>query len=128
MKTDNAFPVHGGNGDDTRNHTLGGGLTKREIFAKDAPEPPEWFKHKSKLKLPDQPKSWVSMVDGDDKDLCKNWQYDPCFDLPDHLQWYQSSWEDYHKKAEEHNQSMYAEKYFAWRLYFADELLKALES
>lgn len=28
-----AFPVHGGHGDDSRNHTLGGGLTKREYFA-----------------------------------------------------------------------------------------------
>lgn len=37
MKKDNgnnpAYPVHGGAGDDSRNHTLGGGLTKREAFA-----------------------------------------------------------------------------------------------
>lgn len=28
-----AYPVHGGHGDDLRNHIIGGGMSKREAFA-----------------------------------------------------------------------------------------------
>lgn len=104
------------------------GLTKREMFAKDAPPMPDWFECQTKLTAPSQPKSWVEMEDGEDKELLKNWQHDPCFDLPDHLEWYQMAWEDYREKKWEYDQAKKIEKFIAWRLYFADELLKQLES
>lgn len=103
-------------------------LSKREKFALYAPPIPEWFKYESKLTAPKVPYSWTSMNDGDDKKECMNWQRDPCFDLPDHLQWYQKAWEMYGIEYNLYADAKQSEYYFAWRLYFADELLKKLES
>lgn len=105
-----------------------GGMTKRETFSLYAPPAPDWFSYESKLTEPKQPKSWIDMEDGPDKIECKNWQYDPCYDLPDHLKWYQEAWEDYKRQRHAHVIRLKSEFYFAWRLYFADELLKQLES
>lgn len=102
------------------------GLTAREVFAKDAPPMPDWFEYTSKLKPPKEPKSWVDMPEGDDQNDCKNWQHDTECELPEHLQWYSQAWEKYWDEREAYYQALKSEKYFAWRLYFADELLKQL--
>lgn len=103
------------------------GLTKRETFALNAPSMPEWFQYTSKLTRPKEPMSWVAMEEGEDRDTCRSWQHDPCFDLPDHLEWYQIAWDKYRAERLEYEYLKNSEQYFAWRLYFADELLKALK-
>jgi hypothetical protein len=108
-------------------HLIEPGLTKREMLAMNAPKIPGWFRFESKLPAPVAPSSWESMEDGDDKEACKAWQYDPCYDLPDHLQWYQQKWEKFWDEHRAKDYQKQSELYFAWRLYFADELLKHLD-
>jgi hypothetical protein len=104
------------------------GLTKLEYFALNAPsEIPAWFKH-TPLEKPKEPKHWSEFSDQDPfkKDL-QAWHYDPIFDLPEEVSFYQIAWRqhwhDLHKWNEKNNIS----RYFQWRKYFAELTLKTLE-
>lgn len=127
---DPAYPTiesiyHGSGAVDTR--TALEGLTKREEFAKAAPgEIPEWFVHMS---LPNvvAPKGWIDYPeDFPFRQEMKEWQHDPCYDLPEELADFQKSWEDFgractaRKKAENEN------RYFQWRTYYADRMIAEL--
>lgn len=105
------------------------GLTKREYFSALAPNQiPHWFKIDSKIKKPQSPKSWAEFPEDDPhREELRKWQHDPIYDLPEELQWYQKLWQKYHDQMHEYDRLIQAERYFAWRKYYADELLKQLE-
>lgn len=102
------------------------GLTKREYFAGNAPEVPEWFNHSEPVKdYPPMP-NWRDIKDIEDKNLCESWIHDGCFDLPDHLQWF-SDRVNKHVEARENWGLLNAqERYFQWRTFYADRLLTQL--
>ncbi len=112
---------------DKDDHSYESGLSKREYFAAHAPEIPEWFTGKS-LDKPKEPKHWEEMPDGSpDKRILMNWHRDPCYDLPDHLKYYQEAWEGHSVMMGEWDRMNVQLRYFQWRVYYADNMLAELE-
>lgn len=104
------------------------GLTKRELFALNAPDTiPEWFEHKEiEIKVASLP-NWYDIKDEKDRNMCKDWVNDPCFELPEHLKWFSDAFD---KRSDDMNRSLkiiQEAKYFQWRKYYADALLTELE-
>ena len=118
-----AFPVIDSTGMDIN---VAPGLTKRELFSSNAPEVPEWFEHeKTKYKGEETP-YWSEIENEDDRKLCRSWVHDGCFDLPDHLEWFQSKFE---KSVADRNKWELENKkarYFQWRTFYADALIAEL--
>lgn len=99
-------------------------LTKREALAALAPQDvPDWFEYKSELK-PEKPMEWAEVSDPEHREILRSWHFDPCYDLPDYLKWYQEKWERYWEERKNHKNIIVSERYFAWRRYFADQILK----
>lgn len=117
---EHAFPMTG-------NWSRNKGMYLRDYFAAHAPEPPDWFKYKSKLSKPIEPTSWQDMPEGEDRKRCQSWHYDPCFDLEGHLHQYQENWDIYYEQLRQYNKDIGIEFYFAWRWYYADQMLKHRE-
>lgn len=102
------------------------GMTKREVFAKDAPqEIPDWFEFKDpSLKHPVGP-TFKNLSPEDDRTV-RDWIKDPSYDLDEHLQWFQMAWEQYLEDRFQYENQLKIDKYFAWRVYYADMLLSQL--
>lgn len=101
-------------------------ITTREYFAANAGDPPNWFVHIPEeykgLKYPD----WREIKDESDQTLCMDWTRDGCYDLPDHLQWFSDKYEQARKENHEHKVKDTISRYFQWKTYYADNLLKQL--
>ncbi len=103
------------------------GVSKLEFIACNAPfDIPSWFIHlapeKPDIKAPD----WEEIKIVEDRNMVRGWVSDPCFDLPDHLQWFSD-------KTREATSAYYdwlnkdkATRYFQWRRYYAEQLLLTL--
>jgi hypothetical protein len=103
------------------------GLTKREYFAAHAPEIPNWFANKLSP-TPKKPKSWMEIKwsNQEETDLIRSWWSDPIFDLPEHLIWYQQEWQEYNELYNEWNRQNIIDRYFQWRIFYADNLINEL--
>ena len=104
------------------------GLTIRQQFAATAPaEIPDWFIHIPNL-APIQPPGWtdIKWADKQTEDIVSSWHVDPCFDLGEEMHWYQEQWETYWKIKREYDRDEKEERYFQWRTYYADALIKEL--
>lgn len=104
------------------------GLSKREYFAGLAPETiPDWFEGTYPEK-PTAPQAWTSLPDSDpNKKALQAWHWDPIYDLPDELQWYQRAWSKFwsdERNWETENRKI---RYFQWRVFYSEALLKELE-
>lgn len=102
-------------------------LTKREYFTLSAPKTPNWYIHKPAQK-PQQPKGWdeIKWANDEEKELVRSWAHDGIFDLPDHLMWFQYAWSDYNKAKTEWDKKDKQDRYFQWRIYYADALIAEL--
>lgn len=103
------------------------GITKREYFARIAPEEiPNWFVHVA-LPVVKKPKGWSDYPeDFPFRQEMKAWQHDPCYDLPEELADFQKSWEDYGTECAEHRKMENETRYFQWRVYYANQLIAEL--
>lgn len=102
------------------------GMTLRDYFAAKAPEIiPTWFKAVLPEK-PIEPKHWSSLPENDPfkKDI-ENWHKDPCYDLPEETAWYQTAWDVFREKRSQWETDCEEAKYFQWRMYYADAMLRA---
>lgn len=104
------------------------GLTKREYFAAHAPEVPDWFEHKT-APFPKEPKSWIDMAPDDPfKEEARQWYQDRSYDIAsEELQWFQQAWENFWEERHIWNKQDKANRYFQWRYYYADMMLKEPE-
>ena len=64
----------------------------------------------------------------DDRELLKAWVHDGCFDLPEHLEWFQEKFNEAVKLRNEWEYRDKENRYFQWRTYYADALVKQLNS
>lgn len=113
------------------NDNLQEGLTKRELFASNAPQNvPLWFQHTAPIlrKLP-KPKIWSDYSDKDPfKEDMRKWHTEERFvDLPEEVAFYQKEWEAYEKSENHWNFLNHQERFFQWRLFYADEMLRKLD-
>lgn len=105
------------------------GLTKLEYFACNAPkEIPSWFVHVSPDKLTCQQPSFDDIENVDDRQLCRSWLMDSCFDLPDHLKWFQDKTEQASANYSENVRKDNEARYFQWRRFYAEQLLSTLST
>lgn len=103
------------------------GVSKLEFFACNAPvDIPGWFKHTPPEKIVCQEPSYDEIDNIDDKETCRSWRLDPCYDLPDHLKWFQDRVEQSHIAYSENVRKDNEAKYFQWRRYYAEQLLAEL--
>lgn len=103
------------------------GLTKREIFTNSAPtEIPEWFPYKPVTKEIKPRPDWTTIENEEDSQICKSWIHDPCFDLPEHLKWFQDGFDKYFDESSALELQNKIQKYFQWRTFYADNLIKEL--
>lgn len=124
-----AYPVTLERGDVLNSVAAQDGLSKRELGAFMAPDNiPEWFTADFTEK-PKEPKSWLDLPDTDPfKQELKNWHQDPCYDLPEELEWYQQAWDNHRKETKEWRQQKEMNTYFKWRIYYSETLLTHLEN
>lgn len=100
-------------------------ISRRDFFAAHAPaEIPDWFKHiepeKTYPPMPD-----YKALDETHQELARQWQCDPCFDLPEELAWYgekviahragREDWVDADRRA----------RYIQWRWAYAGMMVAA---
>lgn len=100
-------------------------MTRRDYFAAHAPiEIPTWFEHPEPPKnIP--PKPDFAALDPAHQSIVRDWQEDPCFDLPEELTWYAEKWTAYQKARADWNDENDAARFFHWRWYYADRMLVA---
>lgn len=103
------------------------GVTKLEFFACNAPDViPGWFKHTPPdIKITPKP-DWLIIEGKEDQEHVRQWLEDGQ-ELPEWLQWFS---EQYKVHDQEYGVFTYANleaKYFQWRRYYAEQLLKELE-
>ena len=100
------------------------GLTKRETmfiqFAASAPqEIPAWFEFEKPFKYPTRPADWESMPEDPQRERCKDWHRDPCYDLGPEDAWYQKQFDTYNEARAQVDRDNNAERYFEWRMHYA---------
>lgn len=101
------------------------GLTKREIFSKDAPDTvPYWFVHNSSDK-PVEPKSPYTLT-AKQSEIIAGCIKDPCWSLPQDLSFFEKLMNDYNNSLSEWERKDAEERYFQWRTYYADKLIEQL--
>lgn len=99
-------------------------LTKREVFAKDAPDMPDWFRWQFKVDVSDVEAPSHSE---EERRLCDEYNSDNFglsrddFDTGSRVA---SEVRQYHQLAE---QEFNVKCFFAWRSYYADMMLKELD-
>lgn len=103
------------------------GVTKLEFFACNAPvDIPSWFVHMAPEKITCQEPSYDEIESKEDKETCRGWRMDPCYDLPDHLKWFQDRTEQASTAYSENIRKDNEARYFQWRRYYAEQLLSEL--
>jgi hypothetical protein len=101
------------------------GISKREYFAARAPKIPDWFTYTPTGELPILP-SWQDLPEGEHKEIIREWQCDPIYDLPEELMWFQKKLEAAVKERDDWHNEQYAERFFQWRVFYADRMLQQL--
>lgn len=77
-----AFPMHDG-----FHHESQEGMSLLAYFAAHAPSIPSWFEHTEPARdYPPMPD--YNSVDESQRETVRQWQHDPCFELPEELEWY----------------------------------------
>ena len=99
-----------------------------------APQQPEWFVYEPALPVPKMPD--MAFKYPEYQNLVDNWRHDPIYDLGETdsygdklktaLREYRQKWEEYWSRRNNYHRSTKKYRYFAWRIFFARELLKAL--
>lgn len=105
-------------------------LTKREFFASNCPEVPDWFDiefemPKPTLKSTKDESLWDSIVD---LGICKKYEssLSGTVSLPEHLKWFADAYiKDIRDKTFAYKEWQ-IKKYFSWRAFYADNLIDAL--
>jgi hypothetical protein len=111
---------------DKEDHSFQEGMSKREYFAAMAPaEIPDWFVHSCSSKKPNLPLV-NELVDEEHRQEVIEWQRDPCYDLPEELRWFQEKVEKASKAIMEWEKENTTQRYFQWRCFYAEQLIKAL--
>lgn len=103
------------------------GVTKLEFFACNAPnEIPSFFVHTPPEKKLSKPFTLDDITNEEDRKVVKDWQYDPIYDLPEHLQWYSDRLNLIYDERRAYELEDNAARYFQWRRYYAEQLLTEL--
>jgi hypothetical protein len=103
------------------------GISKLEFFACNAPaDIPGWFKHTPPdIKVTERP-DWRDIEPKADRDIVGAWIEDGQ-DLPDRLKWFSEQMEAHRNERGLFEHANNVAKYFQWRRYYAEQLLKELE-
>lgn len=119
---DPAFPIES---NDLASVKLG--LTIRQHYANSAPnEIPDWFVHVQSSDKPTMP-GYDKEPELFQKEI-QDWLRDPCYDLPEELQWFQKRVEQYNDNYSAWILQEKKQRYFQWRLFYADNLIAALNT
>lgn len=108
------------------------GMTKLEYAAIHAPEEiPSWFKHRPpSMELPPDPKDLVESkrhtMEAKDYQEATQWLYDGCWDLPDQLIWLDQACKKRTDALSIFNHENTITRYFQWKIFYAETLLKTL--
>jgi hypothetical protein len=98
-------------------------MNTKEYFMAHAPtDIPDWFVHNPVGIQPIFP-SWTNLHDEDRKTV-KGWISDGIFDLPDHLKWFEEKYNKVLQLKRQYDYENTIERYFQWRIYYAEQLLK----
>lgn len=104
-----------------------GGLSKLEIFAKDAPNIiPAWFNHTPESAIPELP-DWQTLSIEEHRQECQAWLQDGIADLPEELKWFGDKYNKAVKDRELWVREDEKQRYFQWRTYYAITMLAELE-
>lgn len=104
-------------------------ISKLEFFACNAPvDIPGWFAHTPPEKnVSERPKA-EDIENLEDRATVKDWQYDPIYDLPEHLQWFSDKLNAVFQEELKYQQADWATRYFQWRKFYAEQLLLTLST
>lgn len=103
------------------------GVSKLEFFACNAPcDIPWWFEHVPPVKNLSKRFGLEDINNEEDRKVVKDWEYDPIYDLPDHLQWYSDRIALINKENKVYEHENNAARYFQWRRFYAEQLLAEL--
>lgn len=123
MNTEPAFPFNWEDRDGFKQ--VEHGLTKREYFAAHCPDVPDWFVHTPLPKGFEYPK-WMDIKDEKDREEVRQWVHDGTWDLPEHLFWFQEKTAEAMKLSNRWEVKDSENRFFQWRTYYADALIKQL--
>lgn len=103
------------------------GVTKLEFIACNAPDViPGWFKHTPPdIKIAPQP-NWQDIESNADRNIVEVW-FEHGEELPEHLRWFSDQQKAHNESYDAFHQADNVAKYFQWRRYYAEQLLKELE-
>jgi hypothetical protein len=117
-----AFPPNAG-----WEHSEAKGLSKREWFAAHAPiEIPNWFTHVPPEKKLTRRPIWLDIDNEQDRETCRHW-LDGEYDLPEHLKWFSDQFSKAYDEEQQWNIENESERYFQWRVHYADIMLHELQ-
>lgn len=105
------------------------GITKLEFFACNAPvDIPGWFVHVPPTECKEVfPPQATKIINENLRKQALDWVRDPIYDLPQELDWFQDEYENYWESKRQFAIADNAARYFQWRKYYAEQLLKTLE-
>jgi hypothetical protein len=103
------------------------GISKLEFIACNAPaDIPGWFKHTPPaITVTPQP-DWQTIEPKSDRDIIEVW-FENGEELPKHLKWFSDQYEAHNRDYTAFHAANSVAKYFQWRRYYAEQLLKELE-
>jgi len=103
------------------------GISKLEFIACNAPaDIPGWFKHTPpNMEIAPQP-LWYTVEPLSDQEFIKQW-LDDGQELPARLKWFSDQYESHSRDYTAFHDANNVAKYFQWRRYYAEQLLKELE-
>lgn len=123
MKSNPAFPGPSNTGFQI-------GMTKLEYAAIHAPEEiPSWFKHKEPdEKFPPHPNDVVKLEHQTEKHLynIRNWLHDGCYDLDPEYKYIEEAQTAHMEAKNAWSKENNIQRYFQWKIFFAETLLKTL--
>jgi len=101
------------------------GMTLRDWFATHAPaQIPEWFKHATvSWEIPPHP-DYTKLEKPEHQELARQWQQDPCFDLPAELSWYGDKVNEHLAAKSQRKDADAAARMIQWRWHYADMMLE----
>ena len=95
------------------------------FLAGNAPnEIPGWFTATLPMDVPALPDYRNEVATDEEKEIMRQWVLDGCFDLEGRLRDFQNRFESAVRLKEEHKINCERHRYFAWRWYFAHEMLR----
>jgi hypothetical protein len=105
------------------------GVSKLEFFACNAPmDIPSWFEHVKPEREAINPPLLENIISESDRKTAEGWLYDPIFDLPEHLAWFQEQYNKYWAAQRKFHVANDQARYFQWRRFYAEQLLSELSN